>query len=207
MHKLNSFFFRRHLDNEETLLMVVHKHWLIGIKFLFWPTTSFFAAWWALYNLPIYAIFYVAAIWATVSLIWWFRNFFDYYLDAWIISDQGIMDVEWHGWFHRESTRVLFSDIQGVSYEINGIAATMLGFGCISVEKVSTGNVIELDYVPEPRKVEKVILKNMEGYMHNKNLKDSRHVQEILSQMVANEIQLQELSEEDDNEDDSEDDI
>jgi hypothetical protein len=141
-----------------------------------------------------------------VSLVWWLRNFFDYYLDAWIVTDMGIIDVEWHGWFHRQSSRILYSDIQGVSYEIQGVLNTLLRYGTIGVEKISTGSVISLDNVPNPRKVEGLILKNMEGYLHTKNLKDSTHVQEILAGIVAREMQLQDFDEEEDDDDDDEDD-
>jgi len=136
--------------------------------------------------------------------VWILRNFYDYYLDAWIITDQGIIDVAWHGWFHRESTRVLYSDIQGVSYEIQGVTSTLMRYGQVSVEKISTGSVISLDYVPRPRRIEALILKNMEKYLHSKKLGDAKHVQDILAAIVAREVQLENFEEEDD-EDDGED--
>lgn len=122
--------------------------------------------------------------------VWWLRSFFDYYLDAWIITDQGIIDVSWHGWFHRQSSRILYSDIHGVSYEIQGIASTLLRFGTVSIEKVSGGTVVSLEDVASPRRVENLILKNMEEYMHTKNLKDAKTVQTILSEFVASSVQL-----------------
>jgi hypothetical protein len=122
--------------------------------------------------------------------MWWLRQFFNYYLDAWIITDQGIIDLNWVGWFHRQSARVLYSDIQGVSYEINGVLATLLKYGDISVEKISTGTAISLPYVHKPKIVESLILKNMEEYLHKKNIKNSKHVQEILSAFVAEQAQL-----------------
>jgi hypothetical protein len=145
-------------------------------------------------------VFFIVAIWSVIAIVWLLRNFFDYYLDAWIITDAGIIDVEWHGWFHRESTRVLYSDVQGVSYEIQGVAATLLRFGEISVEKISTGNAISLDYVSRPRSVEGIIMRSMEEYLHGKNLKDAKHVQELLSEIVARESQLEECEDEDDEE-------
>jgi ribosomal protein S17E len=47
----------------------------------------------------------------------------------------------------------------------------------------------------------------MEKYMHTKNLKDSKHVQEILAGLITREVQIQELEGEegDDEEDDDED--
>ena len=200
MPSLNDTFFSRHLDDDEEVQMIVHKHWLLGIKELFLPTASFLVLWVLLYVAPFRAVFYGVALLSIASVVWWIRNFFDYYLDAWIITDQGIIDVEWHGWFHRQSTRVLYSDVQGLSYEIQGVFGTLLRYGEISVEKISTGNVIAMDHVPYPRSVEAVVLQNMEDYLHSKNLVDARHVQEILTSVIAREMQLEEFEEEEEEE-------
>lgn len=193
-----SQLFDRHLEDDEHLVAIVHKHWLLGVQEFFWPLLSFIGGWAFLYLAPFMAMLYVVAGWTIFSLVWLLRNFYDYYLDAWIITDQGVIDVGWHGWFHRESTRVLYSDIQGVSYEIEGVVGTLVRYGTVSIEKISTGSVISLDHVPKPRTVEAMILKNMEKYLHSKNLSDAKHVQELLSTLVAREVQLQQFGDEDD---------
>lgn len=190
---LRDFFFARHLEDDEVVSRIVHKHWLAGFATLCWPTLSFIASIVLLTMAATRGVQLALALWAIVSLVWWLRNFFDYYLDAWIISDQGIIDIAWHGWFHRESSRVLYSDIQGVSYEIQGVWGTLLRYGTISVEKISTGSAISMEQVYFPRGVEALILKNMEGYMHKKNLKDSRQVQELLSTLIAEQIQMNDI--------------
>lgn len=128
-------------------------------------------------------------------LLWWLRNFLDYYLDAWLITSKGIIDLEWHGWFHRSSARVLYSDLQGVSYEVNGIFGTLMKYGHMDIEKISTGTTMGMDYVPRPRSVEIVILECMEAYMMKKNLKDSKTVQGILADFVAGTLQKQHAEE------------
>lgn len=189
---LDSFLFKRHLEDDEDVSMIVHKHWLIGIKFLFWPSASFLFSWFVLFAVyEVRALVLITALWSIGSLVWWMRSFFDYYLDAWIITNQGIIDLEWHGWFRRQSARILFSDIQGVSYEIQGVLGTMLRYGIVSVEKISTGSMISLSHVSQPRRVESLILKNMEAYLHGKNLKDARHVKELISQFVADQVQME----------------
>jgi len=210
MPRLDDILFNRHVDDDEEVVFIVHKHWVLGIKHLLWPSLSFFASWVFLYFAPFLAIFYIVALWSVISIVWWLRNFFDYYLDAWIITDTGIIDVAWHGWFHRESSRVLYSDVQGVSYEIQGVVGTMFRYGEVSVEKISTGNTISLDHVARPRKVESMVLKTMEVYLHSKNLKDAKHVQELLCELVANEFNEREVGEndgEDDDEFDDDDDV
>lgn len=186
---LHSFFFSRHLDDEEEITIVVHKHWLLGLKSLFWPTVLFAGVWSILVFSPSKTLAYGVSLAAVFVLIWWIRNFMDYYLDAWVITNKGIIDLEWHGWFHRSSARVLYSDLQGVSYEINGIVGTLFGYGHMDIEKISTGTTMGMDYVKNPRKVESIILENMEKYLHTKNLKDARTVQEILAEFVAGSLQ------------------
>ena len=194
MH-LDHLLFRRHLDDDEEVIAVIHKHWLLGVRALLWPTVSFVLSWVLLYYVPFIVMFYGVSLWSVLSIVWWLRNFFDYYLDAWIITDQGVIDLEWHGWFHRASSRILYSDIQGVSYEIFGILGTLLRFGELSIEKISTGDTVSLEYVKDPRKVEARILKNMEQYLHSKNIKDARRVQELLAEIVTTHIQLDDAEE------------
>ena len=188
--------FTRHVEDDEEIIMVVHKHWLLGFKYLLWPIVTMLGSWGFLYLAPLTAIFYAVSLLSVAVL-------------AWIITENSIIDVEWHGWFHRQSTRVLFSDVQGVSYEIQGIFGTMLKFGTIGIEKISTGSVLSLDSVKNPRSVEASILNAMEEYLHSKNLTDAKRVQELLSQIVAREVNLEQFDdegEENDDEDDYDDD-
>lgn len=186
--------------------MVVHKHWILGLKYLFWPLLAFGFAWTVFVFIQNTFIFYASALSSIATLVWALRSFYDYYLDAWIITDQGIIDVEWHGWFHRQSTRVLYSDIQGVSYEIQGFLGTMMRFGSIGVEKISSGSVLSMDSVKSPRAIEAIILQSMEGYLHGKNLTDAKHVQDILAQIVAREVSLEQFNSADDDDEYEDDD-
>ncbi len=198
---LQKMLFTKHLDDDETLVRVVHKHWLLGVRALLWPT-----AWIAFDALlavgfPTRAMFILCGVFGAVVAVWWLRSFFDYFLDAWIITNEGIIDVAWHGWFHRESARILYSDIQGVSYEIKGVIGTLLQVGVISVEKISTGDSVSLESVKRPKKIESLLLANQEKYLHKKNLRDGKEVQKMLSSLLANQMNMKELgiaSDEDD---------
>jgi len=185
--------FRRHLEEDEELRKIVHKHWSVILLAVIWPSVSVLLAIATAVLLPYRTAILLAGGWASFSIVWWLRNFFDEYLDAWIITDRAIIDVEWFGWFHRKSTRILYSDIEGVSYEIQGVLATLFRYGTVSIERIATGAIVSLDYVPHPRRVEGIILQSMEEYLRSKNLKDATHVQEILSTLVAEQLQLHDL--------------
>ncbi len=192
---LNRALFGRHLEEDEILVRIVHKHWLIGLKALFWPTLIAAVLIAGMYlTIQTRGLFLTLSLALMIVLVWWLRNFFDYFLDAWIVTSHGVIDVAWHGWFHRESSRILYSDIQGVSYEIHGVLPTLLRFGTVSMEKVSTGSAVSLEYVKHPRRVEADILRCMETYLHSKNMKDAKQVQELLASLVAQHMQLKELT-------------
>lgn len=195
---LQKALFTKHLDDDEVLARVVHKHWLLGVKALFWPTLWLAATALLAAGFPTRPVFILAGVASLCMFVWWLRNFFDYFLDAWIITSEGIIDVAWHGWFHRESSRILYSDIQGVSYEIKGVVGTLLQVGTIAVEKISTGDSVSLESVKRPKKIESLVLSYQEKYLHKKNLKDSKQVQELLATLVAERLQLQELEDSDD---------
>lgn|GEM_PF-370837 len=193
IQKLNHWCFQKHLEDDEEVRLYVHTHWRLGLQKLFWPTVSFIASWVFLVIAPFLMVFYIVSVCAVLSLVWWMRNFLDYFLDVWLVTNMAIIDVAWHGWFHRTATKILFSDIQGVSYEIKGISGTLFNYGEISIEKVSTGGKVSLDNVSQPRLVAAAILRNMEAYLHGKNLKDAKRIQELLSGVVSRELTLGEL--------------
>jgi hypothetical protein len=189
--------FGKHLEEDEVVSALVHAHWLVGTKELVLPLLSTLLSL-TLFSLSVVrqtstGIVLLLAGWGVFSIVWALRAFFDYYLDVWIITDKGIIDLEWHGWFHRESSRILYSDIQGVSYEIKGVFSTVARYGTVSVEKISTGSAVSLPFVHRPQEVESLILRNMEAYLHTKNMKDSRHVQDILAGIITQNVQLEQF--------------
>ena len=184
------WLFTRHLEDDESLVTIIHKHWLLGLIELSTPLLIIIASWVFLYAAPVRTAALVVLVGDIALLVWVLRNFLDYYLDAWIITDQSVIDVEWHGWLHRESTRIDYSSIEGVSYEIQGILGTVFRFGNIKIEKVSTGVTVALESVKNPREVESIILKCQNECLRTKNMKDSSAVKDIISEIVAERMHL-----------------
>lgn len=188
------FLFTQHKEDDETIKKIVHRHWLFGLKAIAFPSLLIVAAIALVVITNNTNARYVEGLIIFLLFIWWLRSFLDYFLDAWVITDHGIIDLAWHGWFHRESSRVLYSDVQGVSYEIKGVLGTLFRYGDIAVEKISTGATISLAQVYHPRSVQTLILQSMETYLHSKNLKDAKTVQNILSEFVASSMQKEDFS-------------
>lgn len=158
---------------------------------LYIPTLVFFALWSILYFVRKLSILYGLSLASVGILIWWIRNFLDYYLDAWIVTNMGVIVIQWHGWFHRSSSRILYSDIQGIGYDIHGILGTVFQTGTVSIEKISTGSAISMESVYKPKRIEIAVLEAMEAYMLQKNLRDATTVQNILTELVTSTLQKQ----------------
>ncbi len=193
MHGFQNFFFSRHLDDDEVVDFLVHKHWIIGLKSLFVPSIALIVLSLITGYVQQQYVSIGGAFIAVWLLVWWLRNFLDYYLDAWIVTNKGILIIEWHGWFHRESTRILFSDVEGVGYEIQGVLGTIFNVGTLSIERISTGSAVSISNVKKPKRAEGIIMKNMENYVLAKNLKDAKTVQNILTEFVTSSIQSEKI--------------
>jgi len=182
--------FQRHLEDDELLYMLVHKHWALSVVELSLPVLALLGSWALLYLAPIKPVLITILVVDAGIAFWGIRNFLDYYLDALLITDRAVIDVEWHGWFHRESTRVDYSSIEGVSYEIQGILGTMLNFGTITIERIGSGSVVEIEKVKFPRDVDSAILACQAECLRTKNLKDSAQVKDIIAEIVAERMQM-----------------
>lgn len=189
--------FHRHLEEDEPLYLVVHHHWCFGVIALLKPLLAIIVTWALYIIIPLPPVLYIVLGLNALLCIWLLRDFLDYFLDAWIITDRSVIDVEWHGWFHRTSSRIDYSAIEGVSTEMKGILGTLLRFGTITIEKISTGITISLENVSKPRKIEAIILACQDVNMHTRNLKDTESVKDILSDLIAERIYLHEQEGED----------
>lgn len=157
------------LEDGEEVILVAHRHWIIYtlsavglfIAFLL-PFISY-----RLLNLntvlPLdndrnyqLAVFFYAAYFL---LLWsyFFISWTNTYLDAWIITDRRMVDIEQASLFHRSVTDFRMEKIENVTVNEMGFIANMLGYGSIRVE--TAGERVELffDFLPDPYKVRDTI--------------------------------------------------
>ncbi len=183
--------FHGHLEADEMLHLVVHKHWFFFVRAFFFPIIVFLGTMFLIVANPTVTTLLLMILADCAISVWFLRSFFDEFLDAWLVTDRSIIDIAWHGWFHRTSTRIDYSSIEGVSTEIQGIPGTLLGFGTITIEKVGSGAKVSMEHVATPRIVESAILLHQEQCLRSKNMKDSKAVQDLLAEIVAERMNLQ----------------
>lgn len=180
-------FFKGHLDDDEELFFVAHKHWIEVITvFLKVLVFGFVIPLIAFYFLSLQ--WYWVIIWIVFFLCWGIYHCMDWYFDALLVTSASVIDVEWHSLFYRESSRVDYPDLKEIGYEINGFWATMLNYGNLHVH-LNSGGQVDLTNVQNPKNVELMIQKYKQYFLQDQKMTDSATLQEILADIVKNYIQ------------------
>jgi len=185
---IESFLFKKHLEPDEEINYVAHKHWF----FVFRPAVkvSFLGIFLPVLLWLIFPEFnkWIALGWIILGYLWLFYILFNWYLDAWLITSLSIIDVEWNGFFYRSMTRIEYINIEGVTYEISGFWATILNFGNILLNKASSDSQVALLGVKDPAGVEKEIQKHIVNRNSEKFENNNDETIQALSEMVAKHL-------------------
>ena len=97
-------------------------------------------------------------------LIW---NFFfilwlDFYLDAWIVTDERIINISQKGFFNRDISELKLTKIQDVTSEIVGVIPTLLNYGNIYVQTAGEKERFVFFQIPDPNGVKNRIIQLQE---------------------------------------------
>jgi hypothetical protein len=188
---LQKIIFTGHLDDGEKLFEVVHRHSIeIWGKSFAWLVLGFAPP--IATTLYAHSLGYMFSWWWTVgwiifSLSWIIYHFIDWYFDALLITNYSLIHVEWHGIFERESARIEYEDIKEVSYITDGVLATSLDYGDMSILSISGGKTT-LKNIPKPQEIEQLIRKYKMDYQEFQRFTDSSQLEKILSGMVQTHV-------------------
>ncbi|MEK7535938.1 MAG: PH domain-containing protein [Patescibacteria group bacterium] len=106
-------------------------------------------------SLHLATFFYTAwfiLLWAYFFIVWT-----NAYLDAWIVTDRRIIDIEQQSLFHRTVSDFRIEKIQNIMVKEKGLIANMFGYGTIVVETAGERIILEFDTIPHPYKVRDLI--------------------------------------------------
>jgi uncharacterized membrane protein YdbT with pleckstrin-like domain len=157
-------------EKDEQTILVVRRHFiavilhiflslvyfLIPIVILFLVFTFLVAG---LEELPHFPLIILGV--TVYYLLWWllfFKHIVDWYLDAWIITDRRLLDVEQRGFFSHTVSELRLDKIQDVTVEIKGFLPSIFHFGDIYAQTAAAVQRFTLEDIPSPEKVRNVVL-------------------------------------------------
>jgi len=182
--ELSHYFFTGHLEEDEEILLVAHRHYFIYFRD---SLKTFF------FGIIIPAILFLLfpkilllwAAWLFIGMLGMLYHFVDWYFDAWIITDIGIIDVERNGLFDKQSKRVEYEMIDGIEYKITGVWSTIFNFGNLSIDTMGTNMSLLLKDAANPKKLEKIIMGFQEKHISVKSFSDYNSLKSMLASMIA----------------------
>lgn len=84
------------------------------------------------------------------SLLFFYIQFIDYYLDLWIVTNDRIIDTEQKGLFARTVTELELFQIQDVTTHVSGFWATLFKYGDLVIATASNTSTIIFHDIPNP---------------------------------------------------------
>ncbi len=184
MKKKKYIFFRKYTDDGEYILRVAHKHVLVlkidaAKSIVFGNILPIF----------LYLLFpkllIVWAGWFLCGLFSFFYHFIDWYYDAWILTNLGVVDIERDGFFNLTSTRIDYHMMEGISYTVNGFIRTVFNYGDITIDKLGSKTSVVLKNAANPRGLERYVMKYQEEFVSNKSITDHQALKGMLADMIA----------------------
>lgn len=183
---MRDFFYRNYLGEGEKIQFVIHRH--IFMQMNDFLRIFFFGIFLPLVGLWLFPqILLFAGMWLAIGIARLIYEFFDWYYDVWLITNISIVEIMWKGFFEKSSSRIEYHTIQGIGYEVKGLARTIFNFGTVALEKFA-GNPSVFDGAVSPKRKAELLTKAQEDFVTNKSFRDHRALQSVLTDMLQQHI-------------------
>lgn len=96
----------------------------------------------------LYLVFVVSYF--MMNVIFW-------YMDAWLITSTGLVDVQLVALFDRRIAQIAWNQVQDVRVTTEGLLASLFGYGNITVQSAGKQGVFEMRSIPSARAVAELI--------------------------------------------------
>ena len=146
------------LDPEEKVLLIMHHHWITLVGPFFIVLFSLIIPW-AFISLLTPFFYFALLIWYLITLMMAFGFWIDYYLDALVITNKRVLDIDQVGLFRHTVSEFRMERVQDVTIEVPNFVATFFHYGNIKIQ--TAGEVsFSISEVPYPHIALDLILKN-----------------------------------------------
>ena len=101
----------------------------------------------------------VLGVWLLIVWTGAWATFTRYFLNAWVLTNQRIVDIKQRGFFRRQVSSLLLPRVQDVTSNVTGILPSLLGMGDIKVQTAGEDVEFVMHGIPRPEQMRDIILK------------------------------------------------
>jgi uncharacterized membrane protein YdbT with pleckstrin-like domain len=103
----------------------------------------------------------LVGIWLLVTWTSAWGTFTRYFLNAWVLTNQRIVDIKQRGFFNREVSSLFLSRVQDVTSDVQGFFFSIFGVGDINVQSAGEEERFSIHGISHPEQMRDIILKYM----------------------------------------------
>lgn len=144
----------------------------------------------SMFTSPILFVLFllILAIVATFGAYQWVS----WYGDVYILTNYRIIDVEQQGFFSRSFAETTLNNIQDISHEVTGVAATVFNYGTIVVQTAGASPDISLNQIGHPQEQTVYLLKNQQQYIQDHD--DEMSAEKLITLLAKHGDRLEEIA-------------
>lgn len=147
---------------KEQIVLLLRKHWItnlpwMAVTLLMLAAPAFLKFFPLLEFLPARFQFITVVIWYMFVLAYVLESFLSWYFNVYIITDERFIDVDFYSLIYKRISEAKLDRIQDVSYSQGGIIQALFNFGTVTVQTAGEIPEFELEAVPQPARITKVL--------------------------------------------------
>lgn len=149
-------------DDQEEIILLLRRHPISNIGWILLSILMIIAPV-VLNYVPLLASFpqrfctIIIIVWYLITLSFIFEKFLVWFYNVYIITDERIIDVDFHSLVYREVTQCKIDRIQDVTYKGGGLFRSIFKFGDIFIQTAGEAQRIDFEKVPDPAKIVRVL--------------------------------------------------
>lgn len=149
-------------DSNEKIVLLLRQHPIVNIPWIFiallmilapivltsFPLISF---------LPTNLQFVALTFWYLIVTAFVIESFLSWFFNIYIVTDERIVDIDFHNLIYKEVSDAKISSIQEVNHSVGGVVGTLFNFGDIRIQTAGAVPTFDFLNVSNPARVVQII--------------------------------------------------
>ena len=145
-------------DKEEEVLLLLRRHLITNVG---WVLVTLIASFVPLFAQVVPGIEMLpprfqlvgAAAWYLLVLGYLLQNFFDWYFNVFLVTDERIIDIDFYSLIYKRVSAAKIRDLEDVTFSQVGAVRALFDYGTVYMQTAGAKVEFEFEEVPHPRKV------------------------------------------------------
>lgn len=159
--------------DDEKIVLILRQHIIVNLKWivfaiLMFLTPSVVKSFGVFNSVPGGFELVTTMAWYLVSMAYAFEGFLNWYFNVYIVTNERIVDVNFHNLIYKSVSDATLDNIQDVTYNMGGVIRTVFNYGDVFIQTASEVSRFDFVAVPNPSRVSKIINELTEEHEENK---------------------------------------